>query len=400
MSASDLIGRPAPGSALPRPRPMSGIRMTISAPGRFAPIRDATLSGLMWAGIPALLTGIYMFVFATDQFQSESKFVVRGDTFAVGAEAGGTLGDIIELNTSQDTRLAADYLANGAVLADIGKNLDLQSLFRAPGLDPLSGLPIDASVEEKADFWRGMTSAEVDAVSGIVTLRTRAFAPRDALELNTAAIAAAEAKLNELHRLTLQGTTDVAAKRAAYAAERLKQARLDVRVFRERYRAVDLNAGASSTFELLSQLRQQRIQDRADLAVMRAQGVGASPLIKALEARIAAADKQIAALSQQLTGALEGDDGAASAAIEAYDRLILRQNMASQYVARTEAALARAERRLGRRSVYLEVFVPPAPTAEAEYPDRLLVILKVFGIFLAIWALARLVWAGIRSHEV
>ncbi|MFT3811499.1 MAG: hypothetical protein QM698_16425 [Micropepsaceae bacterium] len=401
MSPSEVMERPAPGRITTKGRgAMRGIRLKLTAPGRFAALRDAALSASLWAGIPALVAGVYLFGFAADQYQSESKFVVRGDTLAVGAEASGTLGDIIELNTSQDTRLAADYLASGALLGDLAKTIDLSATFTAPGLDLFGGLSPDASAEAKADYWQAMASADVDSVSGIVTLHTRAFSAADALALNTAAIAAAEAKLNELHLLTLEGAADVAARRAADAAERLKQARLDIKVFRERYRAVDLRAGASSTFELLSQLRQLRIQDRADLAVMRAQGAGASPQVKALESRIAATDRQIVELRQQLTGALEGDDGAASAAIEAYDRLLLRQDMASQYVARTEAALTRADRRLSKRSVYLEVFVPPAAASEATFPRRSAMTLTVFLIALAVWALARLVWAGIRSHEV
>ena len=237
-------------------------------------------------------------------------------------------------------------------------------------------------------------------MSGIITLKTRAFAAEDARLLNVAATAAAEAKLNALHRLMLQGAVDVATARAAAAAERLRQARLEIKVFRDRHKSVDIKAGASSTFELLSELRRQRITDRADLAVLRAQGAGGSPAVKALEARIAAADKQILELEKQLTGAMDGDEGAASAAIEAYDRLVLRQDMASQYVARAEAALARAERRLEKRSIYLEVFVPAAAPGEADFPRRWLIVLAIFAAALAGWALIRLVWAGIRSHEV
>ncbi len=400
MSASDLVERPAPGRIVSKGRgAMRGIRLKLKAPGRFAAIRDAALSGALWAGAPAALVGIYLYAFAADQYQAESKFVVRGDTFAVGAEAGGALGDIIELNTSQDTRIAAEYVASGAALGDLAKSFDISQIFTAPGLDLLAGLEPGASSDQRADYWRSMASAEVDAVSGIVTFSTRAFSGADAAALNTAAIAAAEAKLNALHRLALQGAATIAAERAAGAEGRLKAARLEMQVFRERYRTIDMKAGASSTFELLSELRRQRIQDRADLAVMRAQGAGASPAIKALEARIAAADRQIVELERQLTGAI-GDEGAATSAIEAYDRLVLRQDMAAQYVARTQAALARAERRLDQRSVYLEVFVPPATPGESTYPHRLRIMFAVFSVALALWALVRLVWVGIRSHEV
>lgn len=400
MSASGLIERPAPGRLAERRRPVRGIRFHLNTPGRFAAIRDAVLSALLWAGTPAAIVGFYLFVFAADQYQSESKFVVRGDTVAVGAEGGGTLGDIIEINTTQDTRIAADFVASGAALGDMKKHLDLAQIFTAPGLDLFAGLPRGATAEALADYWRSMVSAEVDAVSGIITLKTRAFAAEDARLLNVAATAAAEAKLNALHRLMLQGAVDVATARAAAAAERLRQARLEIKVFRDRHKSVDIKAGASSTFELLSELRRQRITDRADLAVLRAQGAGGSPAVKALEARIVAADKQILELEKQLTGAMDGDEGAASAAIEAYDRLVLRQDMASQYVARAEAALARAERRLEKRSIYLEVFVPAAAPGEADFPRRWLIVLAIFAAALAGWALIRLVWAGIRSHEV
>lgn len=401
MSASDLVERPTPGRAVDKRRSaMRGIRLKLSAPGRFAAIRTEAIGALLWAGVPALVAALYLYVFAADQYQAEAKFVVRGDTIAVGAESGGTLGDIIEINTSQDTRIAADFIASGAAIADLKTALDLGQMFTAPGLDLFAGLPQGATGETLTDYWRHMVQTEVDAVSGIVTLHAKAFSAEDAQALAAAVIPVAEAKLNALHRLALDGAARVAAERAKVAAERLKLARTEIKVFRERYRAIDLNSGASSTFELLSSLRRQRIEDRAELAVQRAQGAGNSPVVKALEARIAATDKQIVALEKELTGAMAGDAEAASAAIESFDRLVLRQDMATQDVARAEAALARAERRLDKRQIYLEVFVPPAPPEESEFPRRARSVLEIFAVALALWALARLFWAGIRSHEV
>lgn len=401
MSASDLVDRSAARRIVARSRgAFRGIRQRLTAESRFTLIRRGLLSALLWSGAPALAAAVYLYGLAADQYVSQSKFVVRGETFAVGADGGGTLNDIIEINTSQDTRIAADYIASAAVLPDLAPHFDFAKIYAAPGLDLLAGLSDGASGDERAAYWRRMNTADVDAVSGIVTVETRAFTPEDAAALNKAALEATEAKLNALHRMTLEGAAEMAKRRAIAAEQRLQESRLDIKGFRERYRSLDLKANAASTFDLLSELRQQRISDRAALAVMRARGGGNSPQIKQLEARIAAADQQIADLEGQLTSTLQGDREAASAAIEAYDRLVLRQEMASQYYARTQASLARAEQRLDRRQVYFDVFVAPGLPEESVYPRRARLVLMVLAVAFAIWALGRLLWAGIRLHDV
>lgn len=401
MSSTELLQRPSSPRMLIRARNAArGVRMRLKGGGRFAGVRDAILSAALWSGIPAVIAAIYLYAFAVDQYVSEAQFVVRGDTMYVGADAGGALGSLIEINTSQDTRIAADFLASGAVLGELKAQFDLRSIFAARGLDVFAGLSSGATAEAIADYWRRVVSSEVDVVSGIVTVRLRAFSAEEARMLAAAAVQATEEKLNALHRLTLEGAARVAAERAEAAKARLEEARRELKAFRERYRAIDLRANAASTFELLAELRRQRIEDRAGLAVMRAQGAGNAPGIKALEARIAALDRQIAALEKELTGAMDGDAAAATAAIEVYDRLVLRQDMASQYVARTAAAMSRAELKLGQRQIYLDVFAPAAVAEESGYPHRMLSVLTVLAAALALWGGARLVWAGIRSHDI
>ncbi len=401
MSLTDLMQRPSSPRVFARARnAVRGVRMKLKGGGRFADVRDAVLSAVFWSVVPAAIVGVYLYVFAVDQYVSEAQFVVRGETMYVGSEDGGTLGSLIEINTSQDTRIAADFLASGAVLGELKAKFDLGSIFAARGLDVFAGLSSGATAEAIADYWRKAVSSEVDVVSGIVTVRLRAFSPEDARAVVAEAIEATEAKLNALHRLTLEGAARIAAERAQVARARLEQARRELKTFRDRYRALDARAGAASAFELLTELRRQRIEDRADLAVMRAQGAGNAPGIKALEARIAALDRQIAALERELTGAMDGDAAAATAVIEVYDRLILRQDMASQHVARTAAAVARADLKLEQRQIYLDVFAPPAAAETSTYPHRMLVVLMVLAASLAVWGMARLVWAGIRSHDV
>ena len=401
MATTDLSTRPSAAATYAQVRKAArGVRMKLKGEGRFAGVRGAILSAVFWTTLPAALVAAYLYGFAADQYVSEAQFVVRGNTVSVGGEAGGTIGGIIEVNTSQDTRIAADYLASGAVIGDLAGRFDLATMFSAPAPDLFAGVSSGASPEAIGDYWRRTMTSEVDVVSGIITLRLRAFSRDDALALAGAAVAATEEKLNALHRLTLEGAARLAADRARAAEIRLIETRREIREFRERYRAIDLRAGAASTFELLTELRRQRIEGRAELAVLRAQGAGNAPAIRAMEARIAALDRQIASLEQELTGAMEGDDAAATAAIEAYDRLMLRQEMASRYVARSAAAAARADLKLEQRQVYLDVFVPPATAEDAAYPRRGRIVLIVLAVALAVWAFARLVWAGIRSHDI
>lgn len=366
---------------------------------RSASTRRTLISFAVWVLIPTLIAAIYLFAIASDQYEARSQFVVRGNTNKVMGEAGGRLAAIIAINTNQDTYISANYIASGAVLAELQAEFDLKAIYGRPTLDVFHRLPSDATKEEIDDYWLGVGSAMVDPVSGVVSVGVRAFTPEEATALLTRTIELTEAKLNALHRLYLQSDADMAAARAEQAAERLAGAREDIKAFREEHRMLDTALGARSTFQVLSDLREQRIQTRAQLAVKRAQSSADAPAAKVLERRLAALDKQIADLEAELTGSAGGDMAALSAALEAYDALRLQEEVAAQFLTRALAAQNEAAQKLDTREVYLDAFVPPAVPEESRFPKRWSSLFATFAALLAVWAILGLILAGAREHQ-
>lgn len=355
-------------------------------------------SFLLWVGAPMLLVALYVFGVAADQYQAEAQFVVRGRTNPTPSESSGTLGAVIAANTNQDTYIAANYISSGAVLAKLTETFDFEQIYRKAGIDPLPALEADATAEELGEYWPSVADARVDPISGVVTVTIRAFEPGDAVELLKSAIAHTEDELNTLHRLYLQSNADLAEGRVTQATQRLAQARADIKAFREKNKALDTAAGARSTFEMLSELRNQRIQVRAQLAVKRAETSADSPGSRVLQRRLDALDKQIADLEAQLTSSV-GDMESLSAAVEAYDALMLQETVASQFLTRALAAQNDALQRLDAREVYLESFVPPAVPEESRYPKRWQILLYALGSLTALWAFLSLLLAGLREHQ-
>ena len=249
--------------------------------------------------IPCLLIGIYYTLVASDQYESEMRFAVRGTT--------STPLDMLGLSalpgtTSQtpDAYIVVDYIKSPQLLNDIREQLgiDVRVFFAREDIDPLYRIDANMPLAEFIDYWNWMTNADFNSNTAIATFTVRAFRAEDAAAITSAVLEASSKLVNDLGteaRIQLIASARAEVERTE---GRLTQARQMVRQFRNREQALDPQQQAQTGQQLLIDLERELVDLNTRRAALLATVSVESPSLRII-------DRQINALEDQIQQQLE-----------------------------------------------------------------------------------------------
>lgn len=355
--------------------------------------------------VPSLVFAAYLAFYATDRYQTEMRFVVRGATQPLSGAHEEGLGTrssgaaLIYIDSNQEAYIIANYIRSRAILDDSRGKLDFKNIFSAPEIDYWSRLKTDASEKELSDYWAQMVSADVDAVSGVVTVKVQAFSPENTIALAKAVLKQSEHLVNQMTEKLREDSIVLARKELDRAAAQVANAKLALYDFRSKEAIVDADKSAKSIFESIATLRDQRLGAETELLTSLTTLSRDAPTVIRIKEGITSINKQIEMLENELTGPLGAHPTTASQAIEAYDELKLDSDIADDRIAMAEDMLAAARNDFQAHHVYVDTFVPPALPQQPVYPRALFESLIFFGKLLVIWAIVALCVRAIREHS-
>ena len=201
---------------------------------------------ILWASfllcvfVPSFGVVLYLAFIASDQYVAEARLSVRAAPMdrAPLSGAGPSLAmlgaGLVPQTVDQDAHIVAEYLRSRAAVEDLSQLLDLQTIFRRPGLDFWARLKEGPKAEELQTYWSRMFRTSVDGPSGIVTISVRAFRPEDAKSLAEACVQISESLINKISERA-RGDALIKAEVEARRAEGLMQQALrDLRAFRDK----------------------------------------------------------------------------------------------------------------------------------------------------------------------
>ncbi len=363
------------------------------------------LSFVLGVVAPSLCVIFYLTMIASDQYVGEARLSVRSAAVAggkvgsgIGAAAALSAGSMPQI-ADQDAHIVAEYLRSRAAVEDLGRQLDLQSLFRFPGLDFWARLKPDPTAEELQAYWSRMLRASVDGPSGIVTIQVRAFRAQDAQALAEACVRIAEALVNRLSDRARMDALRKAEEETRRAEGLLQQALRDLRAFRDKEGILDPGSAATSTSQLLLGALAERVRLQTDMFVMSRAMAPDAPTVKALKDRIDGIEGQIEQLRGELTNKSAQARTVASALVR-FEELEIQRIFAAKLFDLAQSGLERARTRAESQQLYLTVFVPPYLPEEARYPERLTMSLVIPLVLLVIWSIFALLAAAIEDHLI
>lgn len=355
---------------------------------------------MLFVALPVALATLYYGLIASDQYVSESRFVVKSP--GEGTTPISSIASIIQTTGlsrgQEETNSVLDYIRSRNALADLQKEVDVRAIFSSPAADRIARYPFpfyDADkFENLYDYYTGKVEAHLDNQTGLAVLTVRAFDPADAQRLNAEVLDLSEDLVNRLNERAQNQAIAEAEKRVLDAQRRVSTARVVLQRFRNSQDLIDPEAQAKGIFEIVTQLTAQRAAMQAQLDQM-VRATPDNPNIPSLRGRISAVSTELAALE----GRVVGNDGAIASKLGAYENLLVEQEFATRLLTAASASLEEARAEAQRQQFYLERVVEPNEPDLALYPKRMFSILTVAGVALCLYLIGWMLIVGILEHS-
>lgn len=370
-------------------------------------------SFLLMVVLPTLAAGLYYGLMVSNQYVSEFRFAVRNQDFAPAGTTSATsaLGAAARAGVYTDNFLVIDYLTSRQAVEDLMATVDLRDMYSRSGVDRLSRLRGDDTMENLVSYWQSMIDASFDLATGLALVRVRAFTPEDAHKIAATLVTQSEKLINDISARSRRDAVKFAEADVSRAEERLRGARAEMRRFRDLEQTPDAARTAGGTLDLAMKLRGELAGLQSQLASLRTYMDPNAPTVKVLESRIAATTKQIATTEREIgkggrdgqttdasTGTAAGTQSRLSDVLSNYEDVDLSRQFAEKYYDTTLAALELARSEAASQQTYVATYVQPAIAQSSQYPQRLISTLIVFLAAGALWFVSVMIFLSIRDH--
>jgi capsular polysaccharide transport system permease protein len=356
---------------------------------------------------PTLLTAVYLFGFAADQYVCEFHVSVRQNQPApmeTGSLMQSLTGGSSMLAAAIDSEIVVEYLKSQQLLNDLHGGIDFAAVYAAPQADWLSRLDPGAPAELRLRYWRRMIDPYFDLSSGLISVRVRSFSPATSLAMAQAVLRLSEALVNRLSERARHDKVAFSEAEVARSEDRFRRAELALAAYRNAHGVVFPQMNATENATLDAGLRQDIARGEAQYETLRARGVSPqAPALGVLQSRIAALRAQLGQVQTQLTRPPGVDETEAQApalatTLSGYDALDVEARIAEHAYEQALSLRQQAMSAAAQQQVYLNTFVQPSLPEASLYPQRWRMLLEVLIGSCVLWALAALLFYGVREH--
>lgn len=348
--------------------------------------------------LPTLLVGSYLYLMASDQYESEAHFLVHmaDNTTQPGVGSNPLLSIATGVTAGQnDAMSVADYLTSQNAVDRLRREDGLIQKFQRPGIDFISRLRgSDPTPERLLSYYRRQVQVEYNTETGITVLKVHGFTPADSYELTRKLLNMGEQRINELNVRSYKDAISVGQKQLATAEQDLAANQLAMTHFRQSRADIDPTASGTAQIGLVTTLTGQLSAARAQLNALRALLRPNSPQIVALESRVRSLSAELAGQSGRLTGS----DNTIAGDLGSYEGLKLRQEFLSKRYDAAASSLQQARERAMRQQLYVVRVVDPNMPVKSLYPQRFRILATVFVSLLLVYSISWLIAAGVREH--
>jgi capsular polysaccharide transport system permease protein len=350
--------------------------------------------------VPFVTSSIYFGFLASDQFVSEMRFAVRGETEPLpGTDALTGVSTVAALDSNQDGYIVADYIASRSMIDDLSKEIDLAAIYGKAGIDWWARFDSSKVAEKLLNYWRGMVQPSVEIVSGIVTVTVNAFSREDSVRVATAIRARCDIVANQLLNRARHDAIERAEAEVKTAMAQLSARQAGLEQFRNARMQLDPLALARSLGETITTLRRDLIDLDVKLDIAKASVNSDAPQIKVLVANRQILAGQIATLEARITGT-NLNSPTASAVLAEYDKLDVEKSLAEKALELAETMLDDAKADAIHHHIYLVAIEDPTVPQSPIEPSRAQMILIISLAALSFWSLITVIAANVRDHTI
>ncbi len=364
--------------------------------------KQAKRSGL-WSlaiavGIPILLSAIYFYLIAADQYAAHAKFSVRSPDVGSVDLLGSLTGMSSAGSSTSDAHVVSDYINSRELVEVLDEKIDLRAIFSRPEADFLARFDPEESVEELVDYFASMVTVFFDPFTGITSLQVKSFRAEDSKLVAEHVIGMSESLVNEISRKAREDAVAGARLEVSRQETRLRLARASIVKFRNEHETVDPTTVAAGQQTIIGTLETKRSEYQTELNSLLGTMSENAPRVLDVKRMIRAVEKQIK--DEQTRLALKKNEGGEVLAdvLAAYEELLVEREFAQQAYLQAQTALEAARVQASKQQRYLATFVYPRLPEEAEYPDRIRWMLIIAVGSFILWAIYALGMATIKDR--
>ncbi|WP_128255031.1 hypothetical protein [Falsirhodobacter deserti] len=353
--------------------------------------------------VPVLLSAMYLWIIASDQYVSEVEFAVRNENQASATDMMSGLSMITGAQSSaSDSEVLYSYFNSQDLIEKVDQAVNLRDIWSKPAFDPVYSLDPDGTIEDLADYWENMVKVTLDSRTNIVGIRALAFDPVDAQRITRAIYAEGSAMINRLSDIAREDMIRYARDDLNLATEELRQARAAVTDFRNRNQIVDPSMDTMGQMGIVNNLQSQLAAAMVEMDMLR-------QTTRADDIRVQQAERRIEVINQRIAeernkmGMASGPDARGGNAyanlVGEFERLTVDREFAEQTYTAALAAFNSARTEAGRQSRYLAAHVQPTLAERSTFPHRgaTLILLALFLVL--IWSVAVLVAYSLKDRK-
>ncbi len=409
-----LLERPAPAPEQPpapvaEPDAREREKVSRGWVGRLRFRHVAIISGfLAIVALPTTVASLYMAFIAADQYHSSASFSVRSIESSQPSDLLGMFSQASGGSTFSDSYVLLDFIQSERMVQAVDEAFGMASVFAPRGMDYFYGIGSDLPIEDKLEYWRSMISVNFDHTSGIMELQVRAFTPEQSQKIAAFVIGQSERLINDLSLSARNEVLKVAQGEVRMAEERLSNARMALRIYRDSSQEADPVEGAKLATQLVGGLEERLVQLKTELSTALTQMGDDTPRVRVMRSQIASLEKQIEQERQRFgSGVTSGKANRTSSTpftdvagrIQQYETLETDREFAERAYTSALAGLEKARVEADAKQRYLAVFIQPTLSELAQYPTRILNSILVFLAALLAWGVAVMAYYNIRDRN-
>ncbi len=368
-------------------------------PPRRSALRRFTrmLPFLLVVVVPTVLSGVYLFAFAADQYVSEARFVVRGPA----TQSPGMMSSLLQSagvsRAQDDTYAVQDFIGSRDALAELAAHQDIRDVFDRPEADPLSRFSTPwhgDTFEHLFKYYQKHVDVTLDTTTGVSALTVKTFRPDDSQRIATALLAGAEGLVNRMNERQRDNSMRDARKEVALAEQRLQDVAGQIASFRNRESTLDPNKQSIPMLAGITDLQTMLTKVNLQIAQLTVASPR-SPLISEYQRRATALQQQIDEAKAKITGT----DKSLVPKMREFDMLSLQRELADRQLVSATTSLETARMQAERQQLYLDLIVQPNLSDYAAYPKRFADLAIVFASLTGIYLLLALMISSAREHK-
>ena len=348
--------------------------------------------------LPTLLAGVYLFGFASYQYVSEARFVVRGPATQSPGMMGALLQSAGVTRAQDDTYAVQDFIASRDALSELINKQGIRDVFDRPEADPLARFTTFWSgdtFEHLFKYYQKKIEVSLDTTTGVSSLYVKTFRADDSQRIANALLASAENLVNRMNERQRENAMRDARKEVVLAEDRLRGVANDISGFRNREAILDPNKQSVSMLASITEMQNALTKVNLQVSQLTVSSPR-SPLIQDYQRRGVALQQQIDDAKTRITGT----DKSLVPKMQAFDMLTLQRELADRQLVSATTSLETARMQAERQQLYLDLIVRPNMADYAAYPKRFADLAIVFASMMGIYLLGALLISSAREHKI